>query len=49
MDWTVKESGFDHRHRQDIFIFDMATNSALVRTQFHIQWVPGQLVPGMKR
>jgi hypothetical protein len=46
---TVEELGFDLRQRQKIFLFFIASRSALGTTQPPIQWIPETVSPGVKR
>jgi hypothetical protein len=41
--------GFDCLHGQEIFLFLTTSRPALGRTQPPIQWVPGDISPGLKR
>jgi hypothetical protein len=41
--------GFDSRREMGIFLFTIASRTALEPTQPHIQWVPGALSLGIKR
>jgi hypothetical protein len=44
--WSTKESVFDFRQRQDIFVFSINCRPALGTTQALIQWVPGTVFLG---
>jgi hypothetical protein len=48
MGWMTKESGFDSRYRQEIYILSIAPIRALGPTK-PIQWVPEVVCPELKR
>jgi hypothetical protein len=47
--WTIGVLGFDSRRGLRIFLFIVASRTALGSTQPPIQWVPETLFPGVKR
>jgi hypothetical protein len=49
MGWTIGVLGFDSRRGLGIFLFTIASRTALGPTQPPIQWVPGALSRGIKR
>jgi hypothetical protein len=47
--WTTGRSRFDPWQRQMIFPVTSVSRPALETTQPPVQWVPGDLSPGVKR
>jgi hypothetical protein len=47
--WTIRVLGVDSRKRLGIFLFTIASSTALETTQPAIQWVSGALSLGVKR
>jgi hypothetical protein len=47
--WTIGVLGFDYRRGLGIFLFAIASRTALGSTQPPLQWVPGSLSLGVKR
>jgi hypothetical protein len=48
MDWTIGILGFDSRRGLKIFLFITASRPALVPTQPPTQWIPEDLLLGVK-
>jgi hypothetical protein len=48
IDWTIEVLGFDSRRGLGMFLFTIASRTALGPTQLPIQLVPGAISPGSK-